>query len=169
MCVDEDRCAVIMRRHRKYVAVWKFFLPRCEKARDALEIFVTAEQNERSHVWRILRIAGRQERESARKTKGNHCNRSGAETSFEPCRRSADCGYRGRVHTIVGEGNEDGRQNCEAAGGQGARKIYEPRIVDAKVMDSGQDDDAMRFYNAGWKIQAARDDTVFGFERDIFG
>ena len=145
MRIDEDRCAVIMRWRRKYVAVWKFFLSCCEEAPDALKIFVTAEQHERSDVRRVLRIAGRQKRESPRKTKRNHGNRSGAETSFEPCRRSADCGYRGRVHTIVGEGGKNGRQNREAAGGQGARKTYEPRIIDTKVMDSGQDDDAMRF------------------------
>src|ERR1700722_20581367 len=145
MRVHKDRCAVVMSGRGKYAAVWKFFLSRCEKTRDSLEIFITAEQHERSHVRRILRIAGRQERESPRKTKRNHGNRSGAETSFEPCRRSADCGYRGRVHTIVGDGGRNGRQNREAAGSQGARKICEPRIVDAKVMDSGQDDDAMRF------------------------
>jgi hypothetical protein len=122
-----------MRRNRaparECAAVWKFFLPRYEEARDALEIFVTAEQHERSHMRRILRIAGCQERESAGKTERNHGNGSGAEASFEPWRPRADRGYRGSVHAIVGKGGESGRQNREAAGGQCARKIHEPLIV----------------------------------------
>ena len=61
--IDEDGCAVVMHRGGDYAAVGKFFLPCCEKTRDALEIFVTAEEDERSYMWGVLWIAGREERQ----------------------------------------------------------------------------------------------------------
>ena len=148
MRVNEDRCAVIVRGGGDYAAVGKFFLPCCEKARDALEIFVSAEQHKRSHVRGVLRIAGRQERQPARKTERNHSNRACAEPSLEPCGRCADCGYRSGVHVIVGERGEHWRQDREPAGGEGAGKIYESRIVDSEMMNPGQDHHAVRFCDA---------------------
>ena len=138
MSVDENGRAVIMCWRGDYAAVGKFLLPRCEKSCDALEIFVSAEQHKRSHVRGVLRIAGCQESQPTRKTERDHGHGTGAQSSLEPCGRCADCGYRSGVHVIVGERGEHWRQDSEPAGGEGAGKIYESRIVNSEMVHPGK-------------------------------